>query len=87
MPSEAEWERAARGDAERSLYTWGDTSPESVPDYAERWKSGPEPVGLYPPNAYGLYNLGDNVHEWYADGTTPATTAGLPNESARAYKC
>jgi sulfatase modifying factor 1 len=67
LPSEAEWERAARCDAERSLYTWGDTSPESVPDYAQRWKSGPEPVGLYPPNAYGFYNLGDNVHEWCAD--------------------
>jgi formylglycine-generating enzyme required for sulfatase activity len=67
LPSESEWERAARGDAERSLYTWGDTSPESVPDYAERWKNGPEPVGLYPPNAYGFYNLGDNVHEWCAD--------------------
>lgn len=67
LPSEAEWERAARGDAERSLYTWGDTSPESLPDYAQRWKSGPEPVGLYPPNAYGLYNMGDNVHEWCAD--------------------
>jgi formylglycine-generating enzyme required for sulfatase activity len=67
LPSEAEWERAARGGAERSLYTWGDVSPESLPDYARRWKSGPEAVGLYPPNAYGLYNLGDNVHEWCAD--------------------
>jgi len=67
LPSEAEWERAARGGAERSLYSWGDTPPESVPDYTRRWKSGPEPVGLYSPNAYGLYNLGDNVHEWCAD--------------------
>jgi formylglycine-generating enzyme required for sulfatase activity len=38
-----------------------------VPDYAKRWKLGPEPVGLYAPNAYGLYNVGDNVHEWCAD--------------------
>jgi len=67
LPSEAEWERAARGVTEHSLYPWGDAPPEKVPGYAERWKSGPEPVGLYPPNAFGLYNLGDNVHEWCLD--------------------
>lgn len=67
LPSEAEWERAARADAENSLYPWGDEPPQLLPDYNLRWKSGPEPVGLYPPNAYGLYNLGDNVHEWCAD--------------------
>ena len=67
LPTEAEWECAARGGVEGSLYLWGDSLPESLPDYANRWKNGPEPVGLYAPNVYGLFNLGDNVHEWCSD--------------------
>jgi sulfatase modifying factor 1 len=67
LPSEAEWERAARGGAEHLMYSWGDAPPESIPDYAGRWRNGPEPVELYPSNPYGLFNMGDNVHEWCAD--------------------
>jgi formylglycine-generating enzyme len=81
LPSEAEWERAARGGVERSLYPWGDIPPEQLPDYADRWKSGPEPVGLYPPNAYGLYNLGENVHEWCADWYDPNHYASSPERN------
>jgi sulfatase modifying factor 1 len=67
LPTEAEWERAARGGGEDFLYPWGNCEPEEVPDYSMRWKMGPERVGLFSPNAYGLFNLGDNVHEWCAD--------------------
>ena len=67
LPTEAEWERAARGGTEGALFPWGDAPPETLPDYATRWKFGPERVALCEPNAYGLFNIGDNVHEWCAD--------------------
>jgi formylglycine-generating enzyme required for sulfatase activity len=67
LPTEAEWERAACGGIEGQPYSWGNLLPEELPDYSNRWKVGPEPVGLYAPNPYGLFNMGDNVHEWCAD--------------------
>jgi formylglycine-generating enzyme len=67
LPTEAEWERAARAGVEGALYSWGDAPPDTLPDYATRWKTGPEPVSSYAPNAYGLFHMGDNVHEWCAD--------------------
>ena len=81
LPTEAEWERAARGGVQGEDYPWGNCAPEELPDYATRWKSGPEPVGLYAPNAYGLYNLGDNVHEWCADWYDAAYYAASPERN------
>ncbi len=67
LPTEAEWERAAKGGRE-VVYPWGDESPESLPDYAERWPDAPEPVDAYPSlHPWGFLGLGENVHEWCAD--------------------
>src|SRR5271156_6844115 len=71
LPTEAEWERAARAGLEQKQFPWGDDPPQSLPDYAKRWQSGPEPVGRYAPNAFGLYDIGDNVHEWCSDWYDP----------------
>ena len=67
LPSEAEWERAARGGMEQQLFPWGAAPPESLPHYDRRWKTGPEPVGRYQPNAFGLFDICENVHEWCSD--------------------
>ncbi len=67
LPTEAEWERAARGGVEGKLFAWGDDLPQSRPDYQRRWRTGPEPVATQPPNPYGLYDISENVHEWCSD--------------------
>lgn len=71
LPTEAEWERAARGGLEQKQFPWGDEPPQSLPDYASRWQNGPEPVARYAPNAFGIYDIGDNVHEWCSDWYDP----------------
>jgi formylglycine-generating enzyme len=67
LPTEAEWERAARGGAEQKLFPWGDAPLESLANYATRWKTAPEPVGRAEQNVYGLFDIGANVHEWCSD--------------------
>lgn len=71
LPTEAEWERAARGLREDQLFPWGDQPPATRPNYHGRWKTGPEPVGTAPPNDFGLYDICENVHEWCLDDYDP----------------
>ncbi|MEU7292666.1 formylglycine-generating enzyme family protein [Streptomyces exfoliatus] len=96
LPSEAEWEYAARGGLEQKRYPWGD---ELDPDGIHRcniWRGtfptkntaadgfrGTAPVDAFEPNGYGLYNTSGNVWEWCADWwTTNHPAQHPPNDPA-----
>jgi formylglycine-generating enzyme required for sulfatase activity len=79
LPTEAEWELAAKAGRD-VLYPWGDAPPESLPDYAARWLSGPEAVDAYPSlHPLGFLGLGENVHEWCADWYDAGYYAASPS--------
>jgi len=75
LPSEAEWERAARGGVEGRRYPWGDeidpTRSNFLPDASLKRVRGTQPVGAFAANAFGLHDMSGNVWEWVADWYTP----------------
>ncbi len=83
LPTEAEGERAARGGFEQKNFRWGDEPPQSLPDYATRGQTGPGRVARYAANAFGLYDICDNVHEWCSDWYDPDYYASSPERNPR----
>jgi formylglycine-generating enzyme len=83
LPTEAEWERAARGNLEQAEFPWGNEPPQTLPDYPTRWLTRPEAVGRYAPNDFGVYNMCDNVHEWCSDWYDASFYAISPERNPR----
>ena len=96
LPTEAEWEYAARGGQERAQFVWGNEKQPQGRPMMNSWQGlfpnentgedgfkGTAPVASFPPNGYGLYDMAGNVWEWCADWYLPDYYAKSPRENPR----
>jgi formylglycine-generating enzyme required for sulfatase activity len=93
LPTEAEWEYAARGGLNAQPYSWGSEEVDAGKPKANTWQGDfpykntdwdgydeLAPVKSFPPNGYGLYDMAGNVWEWCADWYRPDYYARLHNK-------
>jgi formylglycine-generating enzyme len=93
LPNEAQWEYASRGGLEKKHFTWGDEMTPGGKIMANTWQGEfpwqnleldgyvrTSPVGTFPPNDYGLYDMAGNVWEWTTDwySAQPGSASSKP---------
>ena len=96
LPTEAEWEFAARGGFEGKTFVWGDEFAPKDKMMANTWQGefpwqnllldryeGTSPVGTFPPNGYGLLDMAGNVWEWTSDFYRRIRTKWSPRVARR----